>query len=188
MSPHPRHSLAILISLAALATPPAARADDASGAKETPLAPAAPAAQAKPTPPSKSAIDALVKQLSHDDWKLREKAQADLARFGPEAVPTLEALLAETKDPELRARAETARADGRLVGVGLACVVEPSISNMGYITLAQTAVERAAPLPKSGNAEGAAVAVDPLGSVSCPPPVTSHATSIAAATSSSNHR
>ena len=29
--------------------------------------------------------------------------------------------------------------DGRLVGIGLACVVEPSISNMGYITLAQTA-------------------------------------------------
>jgi 2-furoyl-CoA dehydrogenase large subunit len=66
---------------------------------------------------------------------------------------------------ELRARAETARAEGRLVGVGLACVVEPSISNMGYITLAQTAVERAATLPKSGNAEGAAVAIDPLGGI-----------------------
>jgi 2-furoyl-CoA dehydrogenase large subunit len=65
----------------------------------------------------------------------------------------------------LRARAEAARAEGRLVGVGLACVVEPSISNMGYITLAQTAVEREATLPKSGNAEGASVAVDPLGGI-----------------------
>jgi 2-furoyl-CoA dehydrogenase large subunit len=65
----------------------------------------------------------------------------------------------------LRVRAETARAAGRLVGVGLACIVEPSISNMGYITLAQTAVERAATLPKSGNAEGASVAVDPLGGI-----------------------
>ena len=37
-----------------------------------------------------------------------------------------------------RAEAEAARADGRLIGVGLACVVEPSISNMGYITLGQT--------------------------------------------------
>ncbi len=36
---------------------------------------------------------------------------------------------------------------------------------MGYITLAQTAVERAAGLPKSGNAEGASVAVDPLGGI-----------------------
>ena len=67
--------------------------------------------------------------------------------------------------PELRARAERARAEGRLVGVGLACVVEPSISNMGYITLAQTAVERASTLPKSGNAEGASVAIDPLGGI-----------------------
>ncbi|HEU0336826.1 MAG TPA: molybdopterin cofactor-binding domain-containing protein, partial [Gaiellaceae bacterium] len=61
--------------------------------------------------------------------------------------------------------ARAARSGGRLVGVGLACVVEPSISNMGYITLAQTAVERAATLPKSGNAEGALVQVDPLGGV-----------------------
>jgi 2-furoyl-CoA dehydrogenase large subunit len=66
---------------------------------------------------------------------------------------------------ERRAEAEVARAEGRLVGVGLACVVEPSISNMGYITLAQTAVERAATLPKSGNAEGATVAVSPLGGI-----------------------
>ncbi len=66
---------------------------------------------------------------------------------------------------ELRGRADEARAQGRLVGVGLACIVEPSISNMGYITLAQTAVERAATLPKSGNAEGASVAIDPLGGI-----------------------
>jgi 2-furoyl-CoA dehydrogenase large subunit len=65
----------------------------------------------------------------------------------------------------LRGRVEAARSEGRLAGIGLACVVEPSISNMGYITLAQTAVERAAVRPKSGNAEGASVAVDPLGGI-----------------------
>ena len=64
-----------------------------------------------------------------------------------------------------RERAATARAEGRLAGVGIACVVEPSISNMGYITLAQTAFEREATLPKSGNAEGASVTVDPLGGI-----------------------
>jgi 2-furoyl-CoA dehydrogenase large subunit len=58
-----------------------------------------------------------------------------------------------------------ARADGRLVGIGLAVVVEPSISNMGYITLAETASERAAGLPKSGNAEGATISIGPLGGV-----------------------
>jgi 2-furoyl-CoA dehydrogenase large subunit len=65
----------------------------------------------------------------------------------------------------LRTRAEAARSDGRLAGVGIACIVEPSVSNMGYITLAQTAAERAAALPKSGNAEGAAIAIDPLGGI-----------------------
>jgi 2-furoyl-CoA dehydrogenase large subunit len=59
-----------------------------------------------------------------------------------------------------------ARRDGRSLGIGIACVVEPSISNMGYITLAQTASERAEALPKSGNAEGATVIISPLGGVS----------------------
>ena len=47
-----------------------------------------------------------------------------------------------------------ARADGRLAGIGLACVVEPSISNMGYITLAQTADERAAGAAEVGQRRG----------------------------------
>jgi len=66
---------------------------------------------------------------------------------------------------ERREEQAAARREGRLVGIGLACVVEPSISNMGYITLAQTAAERAETLPKSGNAEGATVAVSPLGGI-----------------------
>ena len=65
----------------------------------------------------------------------------------------------------LRARVDDKRAEGGLAGIGLACVVEPSISNMGYITLAQTADERAVALPKSGNAEGASIAIDPLGGI-----------------------
>ena len=56
--------------------------------------------------------------------------------------------------------------DGRRrLGVGLACVVEPSISNMGYISLAEPATERAQGWPKSGNAEGATLAMNPLGGV-----------------------
>ena len=59
----------------------------------------------------------------------------------------------------------SAPGSGRSLGIGVACVVEPSISNMGYITLAQTAAERAEALPKSGNAEGATVIVSPLGGI-----------------------
>ena len=66
---------------------------------------------------------------------------------------------------ERREELAAAREAGRLVGIGIACVVEPSISNMGYITLAQTAAERADTLPKSGNAEGATLAVNPLGGI-----------------------
>jgi 2-furoyl-CoA dehydrogenase large subunit len=66
---------------------------------------------------------------------------------------------------ERRTWRDAARSDGRLVGIGLACVVEPSISNMGYITLAQSSDERALQLPKSGNAEGATVAINPIGGI-----------------------
>ena len=55
--------------------------------------------------------------------------------------------------------------DGRRLGIGIACVVEPSISNMGYISLAETAEERSRGWPKSGNAEGATLAMNPLGGV-----------------------
>jgi 2-furoyl-CoA dehydrogenase large subunit len=66
---------------------------------------------------------------------------------------------------QLRAEQAGGRAAGRLLGIGLACVVEPSVSNMGYITLVQSADERAAGLPKSGNAEGATIAMGAQGDV-----------------------
>ncbi|HEX4745611.1 MAG TPA: xanthine dehydrogenase family protein molybdopterin-binding subunit [Gaiellaceae bacterium] len=62
-----------------------------------------------------------------------------------------------------RAEATAAREAGRLVGVGVACVVEPSISNMGYITLAEPAETRG--LPKSGNAEGCTISISALGGI-----------------------
>lgn len=77
----------------------------------------------------------------------------------------LERALETARYDERRAEQTAARDEGRLFGIGIACVVEPSISNMGYITLAQTAAERAETLPKSGNAEGATVMVNPLGGV-----------------------
>ena len=77
----------------------------------------------------------------------------------------LERSLELARYEERRSELASARAAGRVVGLGIACVVEPSISNMGYITLAQTPDERSATLPKSGNAEGATVVVNPLGGI-----------------------
>ena len=55
---------------------------------------------------------------------------------------------------------------GRVLGVGIACVVEPSASNMGYITLVDPPERRAATLPKDGNAETVSIAMDAGGGVS----------------------
>ena len=66
----------------------------------------------------------------------------------------------------LKARRHVVRANGGLYGIGYAAIVEPSISNMGYITTVLTAEQRERAGPKDGGAASATVAVDPLGAVS----------------------
>src|SRR5215468_8962239 len=67
---------------------------------------------------------------------------------------------------ELRARKVKARSDGRVYGVGYAAVVEPSVSNMGYITTVLTPEDRRKAGPKNGAYATATVSLDPVGSVS----------------------
>lgn len=52
-----------------------------------------------------------------------------------------------------------------LHGIGIAAVVEPSGSNMGYLGVAFTAEERARQLPKSGCTAAATIAIDALGGI-----------------------
>src|SRR5271163_2844102 len=66
---------------------------------------------------------------------------------------------------ELKNRRDTARAKGNLYGIGFAAVVEPSVSNMGYITTVLTAAERSRAGPKNGAQATATVALDPVGGV-----------------------
>ena len=66
---------------------------------------------------------------------------------------------------ELLARRDAARAEGRLYGIGYAAVVEPSVSNMGYITTVLTAAERRRAGPKNGAQATATISLDPVGSV-----------------------
>jgi 2-furoyl-CoA dehydrogenase large subunit len=66
---------------------------------------------------------------------------------------------------ELQARRHQARTQGRLYGIGYAAVIEPSVSNMGYITTALTAEERRRAGPKNGAQATATVAFDPGGAV-----------------------
>ena len=67
---------------------------------------------------------------------------------------------------ELRARQKAARAEGRLYGIGLTAVVEPSVSNMGYITTVLTPDERRKAGPKNGAQATATISLDPGGAVS----------------------
>lgn len=66
---------------------------------------------------------------------------------------------------ELVARREQTRAQGRLYGIGFAAIVEPSISNMGYITTVLPKEARAKAGPKSGAIASATVGIDPLGGI-----------------------
>jgi 2-furoyl-CoA dehydrogenase large subunit len=68
--------------------------------------------------------------------------------------------------PQLRDRRDRARSEGRLYGIGFAAVVEPAISNMGYVTTVLGPEERDRAGPKSGAQAAATVSLDPLGSVS----------------------
>jgi len=63
-------------------------------------------------------------------------------------------------------RRARSRKEGRLYGIGCTAVIEPSVSNMGYITTVLTPEERRRAGPKNGAYATATVAFDPLGSVS----------------------
>jgi 2-furoyl-CoA dehydrogenase large subunit len=89
-------------------------------------------------------------------------ALLDSGNFGA----TLEAAVADGGLDALRARRDAARAQGKHYGIGYAAVVEPSVSNMGYITAALTPEERRRAGPKNGAQSTATVNLDPLGAVS----------------------
>lgn len=66
---------------------------------------------------------------------------------------------------ELLNRQERARREGKLYGIGFASVVEPSVSNMGYITAALTPEQRQRAGPKNGAIAAATIAIDPTGAI-----------------------
>lgn len=80
----------------------------------------------------------------------------------------LEKVLTAVRYEERRAEQARGRPEGRLLGIGLAAAMDPSTSNMGYITLALTPEERARKgfLPKSGSMETARVKMDASGTIS----------------------
>jgi 2-furoyl-CoA dehydrogenase large subunit len=115
-------------------------------------------------------------RLGIDPVDMARRNLVDAAQF-PYTTPTgtiydsgdypacLDDALSNIGYAEHRRRQIAGRQEGRLLGMGIGCVVEPSVSNMGYVSLAETAEERARSLPKSGNTEGATIAMSPSGGV-----------------------
>lgn len=66
---------------------------------------------------------------------------------------------------ELLARRAERRAQGKLYGIGYASIVEPSISNMGYIAAVLTQEQRLKAGPKNGAIATSTVSIDASGSI-----------------------
>jgi 2-furoyl-CoA dehydrogenase large subunit len=81
----------------------------------------------------------------------------------PRAV---EIAVADGRLEGLRRRRDAARASGRYYGIGFAAVVEPGMSNMGYLSTLLSPAARDRAGPKNGAISLATINVDPLGAVS----------------------
>ena len=79
---------------------------------------------------------------------------------------TIEKAVREGALAELKKRRDEARAQGRLYGIGYAAIVEPGMSNLGYLATILSADERRRAGPKDGAVSMVTINVDPLGAVS----------------------
>ena len=77
----------------------------------------------------------------------------------------LDMLLSNGEYEKLRQQQRDKREMGRLYGIGLATIVDPSATNIGYVSLATPAEERRKGRDKSGATEHVRISVDPLGTV-----------------------
>jgi 2-furoyl-CoA dehydrogenase large subunit len=84
----------------------------------------------------------------------------------------VETTTGEGRLADLLRRREAARAAGRHYGIGFAAVVEPGMSNMGYLSTLLTSEARDKAGPKNGAVSMVTVNVDPLGAVSVTADVT----------------
>lgn len=78
----------------------------------------------------------------------------------------LELALAGADYERLRKEQRVARENGEWMGIGIATIVDPSATNIGYVGLATPVADRSAKRGKSGSTEHVRVSVDPQGIVS----------------------
>jgi 2-furoyl-CoA dehydrogenase large subunit len=104
--------------------------------------------------------------------KFPYKAAAGSLYDSGDYLRAVETATGEGRLADLKRRRDTARAAGRHYGIGFAVVIEPGMSNMGYLSTLLTPEARDKAGPKNGAVSMATVNVDPLGAVSVSADVT----------------
>ncbi|MEU3275395.1 xanthine dehydrogenase family protein molybdopterin-binding subunit [Saccharomonospora sp. NPDC006951] len=122
-------------------------------------------------------MDEIALRCDLDPGELRRRNFVRSADF-PYATPTggiydsgdyhaaMDLLLKNADYQALRQEQAKARERGEYLGIGLATIVDPSATNIGYVGLATPAEQRAKGRGKSGSTEHVRISVDPNGLVS----------------------
>jgi len=122
-------------------------------------------------------IDDIAREVGTDPAELRRRNMVAADSF-PYATPTggiydsgdyhraLELALDQVDYDQLRKVQRAARENGEWMGIGVATIVDPSATNIGYVGLATPVEDRTARRGKSGSTEHVRVTVDPQGVVS----------------------
>src|SRR5262249_23215443 len=115
---------------------------------------------------------AVIKRNLVPKQKFPYKAAAGALYDSGDYLRAVESATAEGRLDDLERRRAAARAAGRHYGIGFAAVVEPGMSNMGYLSTLLTPEARDKAGPKNGAVSMVTVNVDPLGAVSVTADVT----------------
>lgn len=104
--------------------------------------------------------------------KFPYKAAAGALYDSGDYLRAVETAAGEGRLADVERRRDAARAAGRHYGIGFAVVIEPGMSNMGYLSTLLTPEARDKAGPKNGAVSMVTVNVDPLGAVSVTADVT----------------
>ncbi|QWZ07393.1 xanthine dehydrogenase family protein molybdopterin-binding subunit [Nocardioides panacis] len=122
-------------------------------------------------------IDDIAAELGLDPADVRRRNLLDADQF-PHATPSggiydsgdyhraFELALANVDYDRLRKEQAVARGNGEWMGIGMATIVDPSATNIGYVGLATPVQDRTAKRGKSGSTEHVRISVDLQGVVS----------------------
>src|SRR5262249_37874643 len=115
---------------------------------------------------------AVIKRNLVPKQKFPYKAAAGALYDSGDYLRAVESATAAGRLADLERGRDAARAAGRRYGIGFAAVVEPGMSNMGYLSTLLTPEARDKAGPKNGAVSMVTVNVDPLGAVSVTADVT----------------